>query len=143
MGLPCTVHQKRDGSLCLCIDYWALNKVTQKDQYPLLFITDLLDSLGPGRIYMKIDLKHAYHLVQIADGDKSKMAFRTCYGSFEWMVMPFGLSNAPAAFQCFINEVLGELCDICTIGYLDDILIYSNGLNEHCLHVSEILCHLQ
>src|SRR5260370_25230566 len=88
---------------------------------------------------MKIDLKHAYPLVPIADGDESKTAFHTCYGSFEWMVMPFGLSNAPAVFQCFINEVLGDLHDVCTIGYLDDILIYSDSLDNHCLHMSKIL----
>src|SRR6266850_7687957 len=133
MGLPHTIHQKKDGSLCLCIDYQALNKVTQKDRYPLPLICDLLDSPGPARIYTKIDLKHAYHLVWIAEGDKSKMAFRTCYGSFEWTVMPFRLSNALAAFQCFINEVLGELRGICTIRYLDNILIYSDGLEEHHL----------
>src|SRR5260370_11701102 len=92
---------------------------------------------------MKIDLKHAYPLVPIADGDESKTAFHTCYGSFEWTVMPFRLSNAPAGFQCFINEVLGDLCDVCTIRYLDDILIYSDSLDNHCLHMSEILCHLQ
>src|SRR5260370_40976599 len=92
---------------------------------------------------MKIDLKHAYHLVWITDGDESKMAFHTCYGSFEWMVMLFGLLNTPAAFQCFINEALGDLWDICTIGYLDDILIYSDSIDKHCLHVSEILCHLR
>src|SRR5260370_36642533 len=92
---------------------------------------------------MKIDRKHAYHRVQIADGDELKTSFHTCYGSFKWMVMLFGLSNAPAAFQHFINKVLGDLQDICTIGYLDNILIYSDGIDEHHLHVSEILCHLQ
>ena len=124
------------------MDYHALNKVTQKDQYPLPLICNLLDSLGPARIYTKINLKHTYHLVQIAKGDESKTAFQTCYGSFEWTVMPFRLSNALAAFQCFINEVLGELLDVCTIGYLDDILIYSDGLKEHRLNISKILCHL-
>ena len=118
-------------------------KVTQKDQYPLPLITDLLDSPGPGRIYTKIDLKHAYHLVRIAEGNEPKMAFQMHYGSFEWMVMPFGLSNAPAAFQCLINEVLGDLQDICTIGYLDNILIYSDGLDEHQIHVSKTLHHLR
>src|SRR5260370_42486944 len=65
------------------------------------------------------------------------------YSSFEWMVMPFGLSNAPAAFQCLINKALGDLQDICTIGYLDDILIYSDGLDEHQIHVSKTLHHLR
>src|SRR5260370_21631177 len=78
--------------------------------------------------------------MQIADGDESKMALCTHYGSFEWTVMPFRLSNATAAFQHFINEVLGDLQDICTIGYLDDILIYSDSLDKHWLHISEILC---
>src|SRR5260370_3456948 len=142
-GSPILFVKKKDGSLHLCVDYRALNKVTQKDQYPLPLITDLLDSLGLGRIYTKIDLKHAYHLVRIAEGNEPKMAFQTRYSSFEWTVMLFGLSNAPAAFQCLINEVLGDLWDICTIGYLDGILIYSDSLDEHQIHVSEILCCLR
>src|SRR5260221_1621319 len=127
--------KKKDGSLHLCIDFHALNKVTEKDRYPLPLITDLLNAPGPARIYTKIDLKHAYHLVCIAEGDEPKMAFRTHYGSFEWRVMPLGLSNAPAAFQQFINDVLGDLLDICMIGYLDNILIYSDSLDEHKDHV--------
>src|SRR5258708_8397271 len=121
--------KKKDGSLRLCVNFRALSKVTEKDRYPLPLITDLLNAPGPPRIYMKIDLKHAYHLVHIAEGDEPKMAFLTRYGSFEWRVMPFGLSNAPAAFQRFINDILGALLDVCTIGYLDDILIYSDSLS--------------
>src|SRR6266478_2602868 len=131
--------KKKDGSLRLCVDFRALNKVMEKDRYPLPLITDLLNAPGPARIYTKIDLKHAYHLVRIAEGDKPKMAFQTCYGSFEWRVMPFGLSNAPAAFQRFINDILGDLLDVCMIGYLDDILIYSNSLDEHKDHVWDVL----
>ncbi len=111
----------------------------EKDCYPLPLITDLLNAPGPARIYTKIDLKHAYHLVCIVEGDEPKTAFRTCYGSFEWRVMPFGLSNAPAAFQRFINDVLGDLLDVCTIGYLDNILIYSDSLDEHKDHVWDML----
>src|SRR5258705_1830639 len=131
--------KKKDGSLHLCVDFCALNKVTEKDCYLLPLITDLLNAPGPTRIYTKIDLKHAYHLVCIAEGDKPKMAFQTHYGSFEWRVMPFGLSNAPAAFQRFINDILGDLLDVCMIGYLDDILIYSDSLDKHKDHVRDVL----
>src|SRR5258705_5384993 len=135
--------KKKGGSLCLCVDFHALNKVTEKDHYPLPLITDLLNAPGPARIYSKIDLKHAYHLVCIAEGDEPKTAFQTCYGSFEWRVMPFGLSNAPAVFQRFINDVLEGLLDVCTIGYIDDILVYSDSLEEHKDHVQEVLRQLQ
>jgi len=130
-GSPVLFVKKKDGSLQLCMDFRAWNKVTKKDRYPLPLISDLLTTPAPARIYMKINLKHAYHLVCIAEGDELKTAFCTWYGSYEWMVMPFGLSNAPASFQRFINEVLGELMDVCTVGYLDDILIYSDLLENH------------
>src|SRR5258708_32719108 len=113
------------------MDFCALNRVMEKDCYPLPLILDLLMSPAPTRIYSKIDLKHAYHLVCIAKGDESKTAFCTWSSSYKWQVMPFRLSNAPAAFQRFINEVLGDLMDICMVGYLDDILIYSDSLEDH------------
>jgi len=90
--------KKKDGSLRLCVDFHGLNHISKKDRYPLLLISDLLDSPRKARVYSKIDLCHAYHLVRITDGDEWKTAFRTRYGSFEWSVMPFGLTNAPAAF---------------------------------------------
>src|SRR5258708_13973866 len=99
-------------------------------------------SLAPARIYSKIDLKHAYHLVHIAEGDEPKTTFHTHYGSYEWQVMLFRLSNAPASFQRFINEVLGDLMDVCMVGYLDDILVYSDSLEDHRNHVWEVLRHL-
>src|SRR5258705_919478 len=142
-GAPVLFVKKKDGSLRLCVDFCTLNKVMEKDHYLLPLITDLLNALGPARIYMKIDLKHTYHLVHIAEGDESKMAFQTRYGSFEWRVMPFGLSNAPAAFQRFINDILGDLLDVCTIGYLDDILIYSDSLDKHKDHVRDELRRLR
>src|SRR5258705_10161898 len=141
-GSPILFIKKKDGSLHLCVDFCALNRVTEKDRYPLPLISDLLMSPAPTRIYSKIDLKHAYHLVHIAEGDEPKTAFHTCYGSYKWRVMPFGLSNAPAAFQRFINEVLRDLMDVCTVGYLDNILIYSDSLEDHRDHIREVLCRL-
>ena len=98
-GAPVLFVRKKDGSLRLCIDYRGLNKLTKKDHYPLPLISDLLDSPSKAKIYSKIDLCHAYHLVCIAEGDEWKTEFHTRYGSFEWNVMPFGLTNAPTAFQ--------------------------------------------
>src|SRR5260221_9598811 len=142
-GSPVLFVKKKDGSLRLCVDFHALNRVTEKDHYPLPLIPDLLNSLGPARIYSKIDLKHAYHLVQIAEGDEPKTTFCMRYGSYEWRVMPFGLTNAPAVFQRFINEVLGNLLDICMVGYIDDILIYSDSVDQHRDHIQEVLRCLQ
>ena len=90
-GAPILFVKKKDGSLQLCVDFQCLNKVTKKDHYPL--ITNLLDAPWKARIYTKINPQHAYHLVWITKGDKWKMAFRTHYGSFEWLVMLFGLTN--------------------------------------------------
>jgi hypothetical protein len=106
------------------VDLRSLNTITRKDKYPLPLITDLLDAPRAAHIYTKINLKHAYHLVRIAEGNEWKTAFQTRYRSFEWLVMPFGLTNAPAAFQRFVNDIFSDLLDICVIVYLDDILVY-------------------
>src|SRR5438445_7279680 len=98
----------------------------KKDRYPLPLISDLLDSSSHAKVYTKIDLHHAYHLVWIALGDEWKTAFRTWYGSYEWVVMPFSLTNAPVAFQCFINTIFTNMLDVLVIVYLNDILIFSN-----------------
>jgi hypothetical protein len=125
------------------VDYCGLNKITKKDRYPLPLISDLLDAPQKACTYTKIDLRHAYHLVRITEGEEWKTAFRTRYGSFEWLVMPFGLSNAPAAFQCFMNNIFGDLLDVCVIVYLDDILIYSDDMSQHKKHVKEVLRRLR
>jgi hypothetical protein len=142
-GAPVLFVRKKDGSLQLCIDFRGLNRISKKDRYPLPLISDLLDAPKRARIYSKIDLRHAYHLVRIAEGDEWKTAFRTRYGSFEWLVMPFGLSNAPAAFQRFMNDIFGDLLDNCVLVYLDDILIYSDNMDEHREHVREVLRRLR
>jgi len=135
--------KKKDGSLRLCVDFQGLNKITKKDRYPLPLISDLLDSPSHAKIYSKIDLRHAYHLVRIAPGDEWKTAFRMRYGSYEWLVMPFGLTNAPAAFQRFVNTIFADMLDVCVVMYLDDILIYSEDMESHQQHIQEVLRHLQ
>src|SRR5882724_1376465 len=142
-GAPVLFAKKKDGGLHLCVDFRGLNKITKKDRYPLPLISDLLDSSGRARIYTKIDLQHAYHLVRIAEGDEWKTAFRTRYGSFEWQVMPFGLTNSPAAFQRFMNDIFADMLDVCVIVYLDDILIYSDNIEQHREHVREVLRRLR
>ena len=142
-GAPILFVKKKDGSLRLCVDYRGLNRITKKDRYPLPLISDLLDAPGKARYYTKIDLRHAYNLVRVASGDEWKTAFRTRYGSFEYLVMPFGLSNAPAAFQRFVNTILTDLLDVCVVVYLDDILIYSDTLEEHRRHVRDVLRRLR
>ena len=142
-GSPVLFVRKKDGSLQLCVDFRGLNKISRKDRYLLLLISDLLDAPKKARVYSKIDLRHAYHVVRIADGDKWKTAFRTRYGSFEWLVMPFGLSNAPAAFQRFMNDIFADLLDVSVVIYLDDILIYSEDLASHKNHMREVLRRLR
>ncbi|KAJ1193659.1 hypothetical protein NDU88_002955 [Pleurodeles waltl] len=134
---------KANGELRTCIDYRGLNKVTIKNKYPLPLIPVLLEQVKRAKIYTKLDLRGAYHLVGMREGDEWKTAFKTRYGLFEYTVMPFGLCNAPAAFQFFLNDVLREYLDIFAIVYIDDILIYSDNENEHVQHVKKILAALR
>ena len=138
-GAPVLFIHKKDDSLHLCVDYQGLNKLTKKDHYSLPLISDLLNSPSKAKIYSKIDLHHTYHLAHIAKGDEWKTTFCTQYGSFKWSVMPFGLKNAPTAFQRFVNSILMDLLDVSVVIYLDDILIYSQDLKSHLGHVREVL----
>ena len=135
--------QKKDESLQLCCDFQGINQVSKKDQYPLPLINDLLDTPRKVRIYTKIDLRHTYHLIHIADGNEWKTMFWTQYGSFEWLVMPKGLTNAPARFQRFMNDIFTDMIDISVVMYLDDILVYSDNPEQHSAHVQEVLTQLR
>ena len=138
-GAPVLFIKKKDGLLGLCVDFRGLNRITKKDRYPLPLISDLLATAGKACTYTTLDLHHAYHLVRITEGDEWKTAFRTRYGSFEWLVMPFGLTNAPSTFQRFMNDIFADLLDVYVIVYLDDILIFSNDPSQHPAHVREVL----
>ncbi|KAG5736000.1 hypothetical protein E4T56_gene18382 [Termitomyces sp. T112] len=131
--------KKKDESLRLCVDYQGLNKVTKENQYPLPLIGDLVDCLCSAKIYTKIDLHFSYNNVWIAPEHEWKTAFHTRYGLFEYLVMPFGMTNSSATFQYFINNTFHNMNDVFVIIYLDDILIYSNSPKKHPEHVCCIL----
>ena len=142
-GAPILFVKKKDGSLRLCVDYRGLNAVSIKNRTPLPLISNTFDRLQGANYYTKLDLRDAYNLIRIREGDEWKTAFRTRYGHFEYMVMPFGLANAPATFQTYINQALSSVVDICCVVYLDDILIYSKTLEDHDRDVKRVLTLLR
>ncbi|KAL4016353.1 hypothetical protein IC575_024001 [Cucumis melo] len=119
----------------LCIDYRELNKVTVKNRYPLPRIDDLFDQLQGATVFSNIDLRSGYHQLRIKDGDLPKTAFRSRYGHYEFIVMSFGLTNAPAVFMDLMNRVFREFLDAFVIVFIDDILIYSKTEAEHEEHL--------
>jgi hypothetical protein len=138
-GAPILFVAKADGSLRMCVDYRALNKVTQKDRYPLPRIDDLFDQLRGAQFFSSLDLQSGYHQVRISDEDVPKTAFRTPLGHFQWRVLSFGLTNAPATFMRLMNTVLAPFIGKFVLVYLDDILIYSKTEEEHLSHIRTIL----
>ena len=133
---------KKDGSLRPCIDYRQLNDITVKNRYPLPLISSTFEPLAKAQFFTKLDLRSAYHLVRIRDGDEWKTAFNTHLGHFEYLVMPFGLTNAPAVFQNLVNDLLRDMINKFVVVFLDDILVFSRSLDEHVLHVRTVLQRL-
>jgi len=138
-GVPIHFVKKKDRALRLCVDYRQLNEITSKDRRPLPLIGESLDQLSSATIYTKLDIRDAYYNLRIAAGDKSKTAFRTRYELYEYCVMPFGLTNVLVSFQRWMNGILSEYLDIFCVAYLDDILIFSQNLEDHRRHVRTIL----
>uniref|UniRef100_A0A8C6P7M8 Gypsy retrotransposon integrase-like protein 1 n=3 Tax=Nothobranchius furzeri TaxID=105023 RepID=A0A8C6P7M8_NOTFU len=133
---------KKEGTLRPCIDYRELNQITVKNKYPLPLLTSTFEPIQDATIFSRLDLRNAYHLVRIRQGDEWKTAFKTPLGHFEYLVMPFGLTNAPAVFQSLVNSVLGDMLNKYVTVYLDDILIFSKTLEQHVLHVRSVLQRL-
>ena len=138
-GAPVLFVKKNDGSLRLCIDYREFNKMTIRNQYSLPRIDDLFDQLQGARVFSKIDLRLGYHQLKIRSEDVLKTTFRTRNGHYELLVMPFRLTNAPAAFMDFMNRIFQPYLDQFVIVFIDDILIYSGSKEDHEEHLRVVL----
>jgi hypothetical protein len=127
--------KKKDGTLRLCIDYRQLNKVTIKNKYPLPRINDMSDQVRGANIFSKLDLRSGHHQVRIKDPDINKTTFRTIYGHYEFFIIPFGLTNAPATFMSLMNNIFNQYLDKFVVVFIDDILVYSKIEEEHDEHL--------
>ena len=137
-GAPVLFVKKKDGTLRMCIDYRQINKVTVKNKYPLPRIEDLFDQLKGAGVFSKIDLRSGYYQLRVKDVNVPKTAFRTRYGHYEFLV-PFGLTNAPAAFMDLMNRVFQPYLDQFVVVFIDDILVYSRDDPEHEQHLKIVL----
>ncbi|KAE9197578.1 hypothetical protein PF002_g19980 [Phytophthora fragariae] len=143
-GFPVVLERKKDGSVRFCVDYRALNSVTRKDVYPLPRIDETLESLGGARLFTTLDLRSGYWQIRVAEEDRDKTVFMTKRGLYRFKRMPFGLTNAPATFQRLMNGVLRGLTWMTCLGYLDDIIIFTEGgIERHVVELAGVLERLR
>ncbi|CAI7801038.1 unnamed protein product [Closterium sp. NIES-54] len=142
-GAPILFVHKKGGGLRMCVDYRALNKITIKNRYPLPRIEDLFDRLQGAQWFSALDLAQGYHQLRITEDDVPKTAFRSPFGHFQWRVLSFGLTNAPASFQRAMNDVFRDAIGQFILVYLDDILVYSKTEDEHMEHLKWVLGKLR
>jgi hypothetical protein len=142
-GCPALFVKKKDESLRLCIDYRPLNAVTIKNKYPLPRIDLLFDQLVRAKVFSKIDLRSGYHQIKIRASDIPKTAFSTRYGLYEYLVMSFGLTNAPAYFMYLMNSIFMPELDKFVVVFINDILVYSKNEEEHAGHLHAVLQRLR
>jgi hypothetical protein len=138
-GAPVLFVEKKDETQRMCIDFWSLNEATIKNKYPLPRIEDLFDQMKGASVFSKIDLGSGYHQLKIQESDIPKTLFRTRYGLYEYTVMSFRLTNAPAYFMYLMNKVFMEYLDRFVVVFIDDILVFSRTMEEHEEHLRLVL----
>ena len=138
-GVPVLFVKKPNGTFRMCVDYRALNKATIRNQYPIPRVDDLLDQPRGAKVFSAVDLMQGYYQIKIQDADCAKIAFKTPMGLYEFRVLPFGLTNAPAIFQGVMNRIFRSYIGKFVLVYLDDILIFSKSAEEHLTHIRQVL----
>jgi hypothetical protein len=141
-GCPAIFVKKKGQSLRMCVDYRPLNAVTVKNKYPLPRIDIFFDQLSKAKVFSKIDLRSGYHQIKIHPKDVPKTAFSTRYGLYEYLVMSFGLTNAPAHFMYLMNSVFMPELDKFVVVFIDHILVYSENEEDHAEHLHIVLTRL-
>jgi hypothetical protein len=138
-GAPLLFIEKKDITQWMCMDYRSLNEVTIKNKYPLRQIEDLFNQMKGASVFLKIDLRSGYHQLKIRESNITKTTFRTRYGLYEYTMMSFGLTNAPAYFMYLMNKVFMEYLDKFMVVFIDDILIFSKTEDDHETHLRLVL----